>query len=188
MLDTTLLDGVLRKTETLIAGVRPEQLDLPTPCPAWTVHALENHLVGWVRLFAAAVNDTPRDDDPSAYKVAEAPAVEFRAARDALLSGLRDSAEDRKVRLTNEVPASMLVGMILGEYVTHGWDLATATGQAVPYTEDEAGAALTAMSGMLRPEYRGEAFGPVVPTPEDAPPLARLIAFTGRRPTGIAIA
>ena len=41
---------------------------------------------------------------------------------------------------------------------------------------------LAFMSKGLTPENRGEAFGPAVEVPEDAPIYERLVAFAGRNP------
>jgi hypothetical protein len=35
---------------------------------------------------------------------------------------------------------------------------------------------------MLKPEYRGEVFGPEVPVAADAAPIDKLVAFSGRDP------
>ena len=35
-------------------GVRPDQLDLPTPCSAWTVQDLLDHLLGGTHYLGAA--------------------------------------------------------------------------------------------------------------------------------------
>lgn len=44
------------------SGVRPDQLDLPTPCADWTVQDLLDHLVGGTRYLGAALAGT----EPSA--------------------------------------------------------------------------------------------------------------------------
>ena len=69
------------------------------------------------------------------------------------------------------------------EFITHGWDLATATGQRVPYTSAEATAALDAGRQMLKPEYRGsdKSFGEEVAT-GSTDPVDQLVAFLGRDP------
>lgn len=71
---------------------------------------------------------------------------------------------------------------LLAEYIVHGWDLAVASGQAVSLRDADAAIALAALRPLLKPEYRGEAFGPEVPVPAGTPPVARLVAFMGRDP------
>lgn len=84
----------------------------------------------------------------------------------------------------SELPGSALLSMMLVEYIGHGWDLATATHQPVPFDETEADAALAAVRGLLTPEFRGpdKAFGPEVIPPENAGSVDRLVAFLGRNP------
>ena len=78
----------------------------------------------------------------------------------------------------------MVFTMTLMEYLTHGWDLAVATGQRVPFTETEAETTLRRADGMLPSEYRGAGmpFGDVVPVPDDAPAVDRLVGYMGRDP------
>ena len=88
------------------------------------------------------------------------------------------------VRLTmGEMPAPMVFDMTLMEYMTHGWDLATATGQAVPFTDTEAEDVLGRARATLKPEYRGpdSAMGEEAEAPPGAPAVVQLAAFMGRR-------
>jgi uncharacterized protein (TIGR03086 family) len=78
----------------------------------------------------------------------------------------------------------MVVNMTVMEYLTHGWDLAIATGQPVPYADEEAAAALERAQGTLPPQYRGagQPFGDIVEVPDDAPAIDRFVGFLGRNP------
>jgi uncharacterized protein (TIGR03086 family) len=184
--DIDLLAGVLDKTGDLVAGVEPGQAGRPTPCPDYAVEDLVNHLVGWVQVFAAGSQGRTPDVDPTAVKAGDDPAAEFRAGAGDLVEGWRTHGADRTVRLTggSEIPASMVFNMTLMEYFTHGWDLAVATGQDVPFTDEEAEATLAAAQATLPPEYRGagQSFGEIVPVPDDAPAVDRAVAFLGRTP------
>ena len=78
----------------------------------------------------------------------------------------------------------MVVGMLTAEVVAHGWDLARATGRPWQPPAALCDQARSAMTGMLLPEYRGpdKPFGTEVTVADDAPPLERLLAFSGRNP------
>ena len=183
--DIELLERVLDKTGTIVAGVTPDQSDQPTPCPDYDVKALVDHITGWVQSFAAGANGGTYEGDPSAYVAGDDPGTEFRAAADTLLEGWRTHGVDRKVGLMGgELPGQMVLNMTIMEYLTHGWDLATATRQAIPYTEEEAAQALERAQGTLPPEYRGagKAFGDIVEVPDSAPAIDRFIGFLGRDP------
>jgi uncharacterized protein (TIGR03086 family) len=183
--DNDLLTGILDKTGDVLAGVRPDQGTIPTPCPEYDVHALMNHIVGWIQVFEAGCHGRSYEGDPGAYQCGADAAEVFRAAAKSLEAGWAEFGMDRKVRITSgEMPAPMVFNMTVMEYLTHGWDLAVATGQAVPYTEEEASATLARAEVTLPPEYRGGdmPFGPIVEVDPDAPAVTRLVAFLGRHP------
>ncbi|HEX6418685.1 MAG TPA: TIGR03086 family metal-binding protein [Acidimicrobiales bacterium] len=180
-----LLSGILAKTGDLIAGAPAGAGGRPTPCPDYDVDALVRHLVGWVRSFEAAANGRTFEGDPSVVEVGDDPAARFRAAADSLVAGWRTHGFDREVAMMGgPQPAEIVFNMTVMEYLTHGWDLAVATGQPVPYTEGEAAEVLRRAEGTLPAQYRGASmpFGEVVAVPADAPAIDRLVAFMGRDP------
>ncbi|WP_327267879.1 TIGR03086 family metal-binding protein [Streptomyces sp. NBC_01218] len=185
MSDIDLLAGILSKTGDLVEGVRPDQLSLPTTCASYDVEALRNHLVGWLQVFRAGCEGRAYEGDPAAHVCGDDPAGEFRTAADGVLAAWRTNGFDRQVRVREgELPARMVFDMTLMEYLGHGWDLAVATGQPVPFTEEEAAEALARAEVTLPPRFRGEgqAFGEIVPVAEDAPAVDRFVGFLGRDP------
>ncbi|HVU61854.1 MAG TPA: TIGR03086 family metal-binding protein [Mycobacteriales bacterium] len=183
--DTALLQGVLDKTAGLVTGVTADDWDKPTPCPEYDVRTLLSHMVGWGGAFAAAANGRAPDADPSSYQLGEDPAGEFRAAADDIVRGWRDNGTDREVALGGPgLPGPMVLNMTLMECLGHGWDLAVATGQPMPYSDAEAQAVLDRAIGTLPDQYRGDgqAFGPAVAVPADAPAIDRFAGFMGRTP------
>ena len=182
--DVDLLSGVLDKTGTVIAGVHPDQWGSPTPCKEWDVRALVEHILGWMEVFAAAANGGAFEGDPGDYRLGDDPAGAFRASAASMVQGWRQGGTDRTVRLTmGELPASMALNMTLMEYMTHGWDVATATGQPLPFTDAEAEQVLERAHATLKPEYRGPdtAMGEPQEAPAGAPAVDRLAAFMGRQ-------
>jgi uncharacterized protein (TIGR03086 family) len=180
-----LLDAVLGKTGALIAHTAPDARPRTTPCPDFDVAGLVDHLAEWIGTFAESASGSP---PPAGRQDAEWPipqAERFRSAADQTVEAFRSGAEDRSLTLmSGPVPGSMVLGMMLMEYVGHGWDLAVATGQPVPFAEAEAEAALAAGRQMLSQQYRGpdKSFGDEIPVPDDAPAVERLIGFLGRDP------
>lgn len=170
--ELTTLETVMDKTADLIAGVRPDQLAAPTPCTEWDVERLTKHLVGWVDNFAARAEGSEPADEPDAIALGDDPAGHFRAAAGRLISGLSVAGE-----LPEKAPQPAI---LIAEYVTHGTDLATATGQPSPFTDAEAEPGLAALRGMLKPEYRGQGFEKEVEVPDDADTITKLRAFSGR--------
>jgi uncharacterized protein (TIGR03086 family) len=187
MVEFDLLESVLGKTAGVIEGVTPEQRRLPTPCPDYDVAALVDHLVGWIQVFDAGCHGRRYEGDANAYRSGPDPAGEFRASAASLVAGWRELGTDRQVTVTggDGVPGAMVLNMTLMEYMTHGWDLAAATGQTVPYTEAEAAETLARAQATLPPQYRGEGmpFAHEVPVDGDAAAVDRLIGFMGRDPS-----
>ena len=186
MTDIELLSSILTKTGDLIDGVRADQLALPTPCTEYDVAALRSHIVGWVQAFAAGSTETDFEGDPGAFLAGDDAVAVFRAAADQVVAGWSEHGFDRNVKVMSgaEMPGTMIFNMTAMEYFTHGWDLATATGQTIPFTNDEAAAVLERARQTLPAEYRGPQFGfaDEVDVPEDAPAIDRMIAFMGRTP------
>jgi len=186
MREITLLSSILSKTGDVVAGVAPDQFAARTPCPDFDVKALVDHVLGSTEAFAASANGSVYEGDPTAVRAGDDPAAEFRAAADRLLAGWREHGFDRKVAFMGGEgqPAEMVFNMTLMETLTHGWDLAVASGQDVPYTEGEAAEVLRRAEATLPPQYRGGdmPFGEIVPVPDDAPAVDRLAGFMGRDP------
>lgn len=186
--DVELLRSILGKTADLVDGVKPEDWDRSTPCSEYTVKALVGHMVGWSSSFEAAANGRTPTGDPSTYEVSDNSPAEFRAAVESIVSGWRANGTDRQVSLigTSGMPGQMVFDMTLMEHLAHGWDLATGSGQPIPYTEDEAQAVLDrAKQGpMANDAYRGpdKPFGHIVDVPESAPAITRFAGFMGRQP------
>lgn len=186
MTQTAILSAVLDKTATLLDGVRPEQRTQATPCQQWDVDELVKHIVRWVRVFSAgAAGGQDMPADPDSYEPQDPPA-EFREAARVAVEAYAGLDDDAPVTLSmGSMPASAVASMMTGEYLAHGWDLAVATGQPIPYTDEEADEAMRGLSPLLLPEYRGEGkpFGEVVDTDPAASGLERFVAFAGRRPS-----
>jgi uncharacterized protein (TIGR03086 family) len=180
--DIDVLESVLAKDESILAAVRPDQLAAPTRCPDYDVRHLMNHIVGWLQVFDASAAGRTFDGDPGSF-VSEDPAADFDRISASLIAAWRQHGVDRTVQMTGgELPAQMVLSMSLIEYLAHGCDLASATGQAVPFTDDELAVGLERAERTLPDQYRGEGkpFGRIVDVPESAPVLDRFLGFMGR--------
>ena len=173
--DVDLLQDTMAKTQSLIGAVEPAQLSLSTPCEQFTVGQLINHLGGWAASFASRLNSVPSEADPNAYVAGSDPADDFANCAEQIVSAYRLQLPPAK-----ELP----IGILLMEYVTHGWDLAVASGQRAEFTDQAARAALAAGKSMLPPDSRGEgkSFGSQVATAPGDTALQELVAFLGRDP------
>lgn len=170
MSDIDLLGSVLTKDRALLEGIRPEHLDRPTPCAGFDVAALRDYVLQMGAMFARAAGGDAGDS--------------FSANADEMVRGWREQGTERTVTVRRgEVPGEMALGMSLIEFVTHGCDLADATGQDVPFTDAELSRALELAQASLTEEFRGpgKAFGPVVDVPGSAALADRLRGFMGRQ-------
>lgn len=184
MNDTDLLEGILTKTAALMTGVPVEKLDLQTPCEEMEVRDLLNHLAHWIQVFDRAANETELTIDPMNWSADEGWGEIFERHGTKVIAGLREKGIDREVTMvTDPMPGSFMMAMMLMEYVAHGWDITTTTGQTFPYTDAEVAAADAAARSIVQPEHRSPGFFTAeVEPPNDATPIERYIAFTGRNP------
>lgn len=170
----------------LVRAAQHVPLDTPTPCDAWDLRALVGHLLHWTPVLAAAGRGEPvTPPDESADPVAGDWADALNAARDRLVETWENPAAwDGTVSLggPDRLPAPMIGGMVLGEIVLHGWDLARALDLEPEWPEDVLAAALGAVEGMAEQGREMGAFGPEVKVGADASTLDRVVAVSGRDP------
>lgn len=170
----------------LLAGVRADQLDLPTPCDEFDVRTLAGHLVATVaRLIAIAELGSP--DSVSPFSPDHDAASFDTLVEKARVAWADDAVLDAPVVVPwGAVPGRSAVWGYARELLVHGWDLAVATGQpaqADPAIVDPVAAEFRAL---LPAESRvpGVPFGPIVEPRSEAGPLERLANFAGRSSEG----
>ena len=178
----------MTQTEAIVVAVEPGQLGLPTPCPEYDVRSLLSHIVGGLNRVAivgeggdalarpARVDGVPDDGWPTAYQAASQRASQAWAD---------DAKLDALVEVPwGKIPGRFAIAGYVQEILTHGWDLAKATGQPTEGDPDLAFFALAGAKRVLPPDARGDdvPFAPVVPVPPDTTPYAQLAAWLGRQP------
>ena len=174
----------------LVRGVRDDQLGNPTPCPAYTVSDLLDHVGGLALAFrcSATREPLPGDGTPSGdgSRLEDGWRDRIAGDLDALAQAWRDPAAYDGLTMAGpiEMPAEIAALVAIDEVVVHGWDLARATGQ--DYLPDTAAAlaALGFAQSFEPPADAGDGglFGPPVQVPADAPVMDRLAGATGRDP------
>ncbi len=184
----------------VIAGVRPDQLRSPTPCPEFDARRLLDHLVGVLRKVAVM----GRGQNPMVPDVEVADGQWTSAWADAAADTRdvwsADAALGRTVRLPwTEMTGADTLAIYTCEIVVHTWDLATATAQSPAWSQGVLETAFEAIRRELPAEGRtavideamekmpagvplSPPFSEAVPVPADAPLIDRLVAWTGRRP------
>lgn len=174
-------------TVEVVRGIAADRLHAPTPCTEFVVADLLRHLLFW----APSLEGAARKEVLPPTAAAEAD-VALDQWEDELVAGLERVATawsvpaawqgTTRMGAPEEVPASLIGGMVLTEMVVHGWDLAVATGQE-PVWDDAVlehvhrEVVTTAPLGR-----RMGIYGPEVPVPGGAPLLPRILGLTGRHP------
>lgn len=174
----------------ITAGVRPDQLAGPTPCPRYDVATLVDHLVGaGGRAAALGRGESPPPGEFPHVELDQAPAALRRFGQEAEDAWTDDSRLASTVAMPwgETYTGATLVNMYLAELLAHSWDLAQATGQLDQLDPTLAPDALEAARAMLKPEYRdamepGSPYGPELEAPADASDWERFVAFMGRPP------
>jgi uncharacterized protein (TIGR03086 family) len=178
----------LEQTEAIIEQVKPDQFGEPTPCADYDVRSLLSHMVGGVNRAAmfgeggdglavpARADDVPDDGWPDAFRRAS---VRARAA------WAEDAKLDALITVPwGQVPGRGAVSGYVQEVLTHGWDLAKATGQPVERDPELAEFALAFARRVLPPDGRGDdvPFDRAVAAPPGSGPYTQLAAWLGRTP------
>jgi uncharacterized protein (TIGR03086 family) len=167
----------------LIVGVPDEMLGRATPCPAYRLGDLIDHVGGLARSFAAAA---AKDRGPLTAAAGSGDAARLgedwrtRIPRDlsALAAAWQDPAAWTGMTRAGgtDLPGEVAGLVGLDELVVHGWDIARASGQKL--TPDPA--SVEAVHGFLA--AAGGMFGPVVAGPAERPLLDQVIGLAGRDP------
>lgn len=167
-----VLSRALDQAGDVLARVRPDQLDAPTPCKDWTVGQLVDHLVADPGNFVLMLRGEQPDWSSPAEEVRSGWTQRFRVAADDLIHVWHQLAD-------KDVPISP--DFMTGEFAAHTWDVARAIGLDTDELDPEvAERGMSFMSANLTADNRGPAFGPEQEASSDAGPYERLAAFTGR--------
>jgi uncharacterized protein (TIGR03086 family) len=175
-----LLDLFERGTDwtTSKIPVASKQLGAATPCTEWDVRTLLDHMIDAQRYFAATARgeeaSLPSPSPPAL--IGDDPVAAYREIRQETLRAHREPGVLEKT--------GPRLGIAFVDQLVHGWDLATATGQDATMPDDLAGAAFAMIDGQLTDDRRAPGFRPATPVPGDAGVQDKLIAYTGRQPTG----
>ncbi len=174
------LDEILPLVNQLVARLDREQLDAPTSCANFTVRQVLEHMIGGATMFAAAF----RGEAPAGSAGPSDPLVAFPIAMAELRAALNSpGALDRTIAAPfGEVPGETFARFVAMDGLVHGWDIATATGQAYDPPADVVSEVDTFTRQAISADMRdGDAFGAAIDPPSGASPLVQLVAFTGRR-------
>lgn len=175
----------------LIGSTPDTMLGAPTPCPAYTVGALIDHVGGLSVAFTnAATKRDLADSAPPSVDASHLPA-DWRTSIPRAVNAMADAWRDPDAwtGMTRaggvDLPGEIGGLVALDELLLHGWDLARALGR--PYNCDETSIAavhgfVSQFSGPGQEAARAGLFGPEVHVDAGAPLLHRTVGMAGRDP------
>lgn len=175
------LDRASTVVGDLIDRIPADRWDAPTPCAEWSVRDVVGHLVGMNVVFVAMFEQGPMPER-GVDRLGADPAAAFRRSADALRAA---AALPGVLERTQETPLGATTGAErlrwrVADLLTHGWDLARATGIEAALPDDLVLAALAFAREQLPNQRRAGRFDEPTPVPDDAPAIDQLAAFTGR--------
>jgi uncharacterized protein (TIGR03086 family) len=180
-----LLDAAIAQARPVIAAVGPADLAAPTPCAEWDLRALLGHLAGRAILSERAAGGIAVTEMPGAAGdlLGSDAAASLPALLDASASAWREAGLDQQcVTPLGPMPAAALVTFQAQDVFVHAWDIARTLGVDAAFDASLTEAMLALHRQTISDELRAAFFAPVVPVPDDAPALDRLVGFLGRRP------
>ncbi len=182
-LSIDLLQRADDQLRQIISRLTPAQSELRTPCSEFNLRALVNHIVYDVQVFTAMVSGGQRGSPDVDLLGDDDWLASYGSSADSLLSAWRSRGTGGTfTSRLGELPATWALGQHVSDLVVHAWDVAQATGNTRELDPELAEAALAWGHENLKPQFRGQAFGPEVPVPDNAPVYDRLAGFFGRTP------
>jgi uncharacterized protein (TIGR03086 family) len=187
-----LLERSLAYALGAVGDVTPAALARPTPCAAWDLRALLEHVAGSMDALLEGLADgcvgpppaaglRPAGDPVPAVRRRATHLLAVCAATGAGGAGRADGTHEAAVLIGDRVlEARMLAWVGAVELAVHGWDVARACGADRPIPAGLARNLLAIVPLVVTDATREGRFAPPGATPPGATPGDRLLAFLGR--------
>jgi uncharacterized protein (TIGR03086 family) len=181
-----LLDAAVRYALAGAALVTPPLLSRPTPCPAWDLALLLDHLSDSIGVLHEAlatggvgVCAAPGPSEPGPDAVAR---LRGQTAR-LLAACATGGPAGRLVTIGDRALTRRMVALTGAiEIAVHGWDIVVACGACRPVPPSLAAILLPIAELLITPATRPGLFAGPVRLPGPACPGDQLVAFLGRQP------
>ncbi|GIH11660.1 hypothetical protein Rhe02_97270 [Rhizocola hellebori] len=174
---------------TVVGKVPDGAWQNPTPCAQWTVTQVVQHAAGDQLAYVAQLTGGPKLDwDPFAPSgTLDVPAAVFvqRAvdASRAAWATVDTGAEAVPIPLPPfQAPYWLAVGACALDAGVHAWDIAVATGQLSPISNEMARSLLKAAEQIVEGVRAWGAYAEALTPPADSDDLAILLSYLGRDP------
>lgn len=185
----SLIEKAAAPILSTVRGVRADQLGAPTPCREYDVRALINHLLYWGPSLEAAAHKRSVPPPGKSEQAVDLTAGDWAGRlveqidRTAAAWREPEAWTGMTVMVSpSGIPAATVGGMVLVEFVVHGWDLARATGQEPAWDGEVLDVLYDEVARTAEQGRAYQVYGEPVPVPDGAPTLARILGLTGRDP------
>lgn len=179
------LQQVVPKLGEAISNVRPEHLPMPTPCAAWTLRDLLNHLVGGAEMFADALGGAPLRDISGRLPdtIGGDPMTAFgRAAERFGAATQQPGAMERVLPLPfGAMTGRTFLRFVAFDLIVHTWDVSSVTGVPAEFDDALLDEVEPFARRVLDAAPRNDLLcGAATEAPERSGRLERLVALSGR--------
>ena len=183
-MSTAPLEQAIAATRSVLANVTNDQLSASTPCKDWDVRGLINHVIGAQDFFTAAMQGRAPAGADTDHAAGDFLAAYDQATAVTLGEFAADGALAKTVSLPfGDMPGGAVMGLAVVDTLTHGWDVAKATGQDTNIAPELSVQVLAQARQMIQPGFRtpeGSVFGLEQAAPDGACNADQLAAFLGR--------
>jgi uncharacterized protein (TIGR03086 family) len=175
---------VLRKT---VEGVAAGDWDRPTPCKEWNLTQVLQHAAGDQLAYAAAITGEggPAENPfaPSGH-LTQDPMAYLNPQLNATAAAWATVGKDAETAPTplplGPLPTWVGSGAAALDAAVHAWDIAIATGQPSPLTEELSRSLMKVATEIVEP-LRAFAFAPAIETAPADNDVTALLKYLGRR-------
>src|SRR5260370_27485450 len=120
---TEPLEQAIASARTVLAGVSKDQLGDATPCAAWKVSDLINHIVGGQSFFEAGAKGDPPAPGETDYAATDFIAAFDDAAKRSVAAFSADGVMERMLTLPfGQMPGGAFMGLAATDPFTHDSD------------------------------------------------------------------
>lgn len=184
------LYSVVASLQPVVQGVSPQAMDDPSPCDDWKVRDVVNHMLGTVEAMRRVGAREDLDPADPWGTGGEHVSDQWRDGLSDLLTRWAQAWSQPEAwegdAMDGAMPRQAVGDMGYAEVLLHGWDLARGSGQEVTFDDAAVDRALEVMGDIGEMGRTQGAFGAEVTLPDDASPLERVLAASGRDPRGSA--
>jgi uncharacterized protein (TIGR03086 family) len=187
-IERTLLSDALQSLSKICEQIRDDQLQGPTPCAAWDLRALLEHITGQHHGVAVALTGSGRDlEDWRPLPIGSDRTALFASIDDLRLAVLDGSFTETswmpEISPNAPLPTRQVLLASLVDTVAHGWDVGASIGVPVEFSEPVVTAVFevaTRIPDGPERDHPGAAFAHALPVDYQQPSLAAFLALLGR--------